>query len=64
MINCAVDIPSLVAFAHEWWHYNAPFFENLRATVSPPARILEVGTGTGALSILLAAYGYDEVAIR
>jgi SAM-dependent methyltransferase len=55
--------PSPVAFAYEWWHYNAPFFDHLRATVSPPARIIEVGTGTGALSILLAAYGYDVVGI-
>lgn len=55
--------PSLVAFAYEWWHYNAPFFENLRVTVPPPARILEVGTGTGALSTLLAACGYDVVGI-
>jgi SAM-dependent methyltransferase len=55
--------PSPVAFAYEWWHYNAPFVENLRTTVSPPARIIEVGTGTGALSVLLAACGYDVVGI-
>jgi SAM-dependent methyltransferase len=55
--------PSPVAFAHEWWHYNAPLVDHLRATVAPPARILEVGTGTGALAILLAAYGYNVVGI-
>jgi SAM-dependent methyltransferase len=55
--------PSSIAFAYEWWHYNAPLFEHLRATLPPPARIIEVGTGTGALSILLAAYGYRVLGI-
>jgi len=55
--------PSVVAFAYEWWHYNTPFFEQVRATVPPPARVIEVGTGTGALSILLAAYGYDVLGV-
>ncbi len=55
--------PSLVAFAFEWWHYNAPLLRYLQRTVPPPSRILEVGTGTGALAVLFAAHGYEVVGI-
>ncbi len=55
--------PSLVAFALEWWHYNAPLLRHVRQIVRPPSRILEVGTGTGALAVLLAAHGYEVVGI-
>ncbi len=52
-----------LAFAIEWWHYNAPLLEQIKRIVPPPARILEVGTGTGALSVMLAAHGYDVMGI-
>ncbi len=55
--------PSLLAFAFAWWHYNVPLFERIRQTVSAPASILEVGTGTGALAILMAAHGYEVLGI-
>jgi len=55
--------PSLLAFAFAWWHYNVPLFERIRQTVSAPASVLEVGTGTGALAILLAAHGYKVVGL-
>src|SRR5687768_9616527 len=54
---------SPIAFAYEWWRYNAPLFDHIRATVAPPARVVEVGTGTGALSILLSGLGYDVLGI-
>ena len=55
--------PSLLAFTFEWWRYNAPLLERIQQIVRPPARVLEVGCGTGALSILLAAYGYTVVGL-
>lgn len=55
--------PSLVSFAFNWWHYNMPLLERVREAVPPPARILEVGTGTGALAVLLAAHGYEVTGI-
>jgi len=55
--------PSLLAFAFNWWHYNVPLLDRIRQTVPPPATILEVGTGTGALAVLLAAHGYKVLAI-
>jgi SAM-dependent methyltransferase len=55
--------PSLLAFAFDWWHYNVPLFERIRQTVPAPASILEVGTGTGALAVFLAAHGYEVVGI-
>ncbi len=55
--------PSLLAFAFNWWHYNVPLLERIRQTVPPPATILEVGTGTGALAVLLAAHGYKVLGI-
>ena len=55
--------PSLLAFAFNWWHYNVPLLERIRQAVPPPARIIEVGTGTGALAVLLAAHGYKVLAI-
>jgi len=50
--------PSPVAFAYEWWRYNAPLVDRIRQVVSPAARVVEIGCGTGALTILLSAYGY------
>lgn len=50
--------PSTPAFAFAWWNYNLPFFEKIRRIVAAPASILEVGTGTGALAVFLAAHGY------
>jgi SAM-dependent methyltransferase len=55
--------PSLLAFAFDWWHYNVPLLERIRQIVSAPARIIEVGTGTGALAVFLAAHGYDVLGI-
>jgi len=55
--------PSPLAFAHEWWLYNAPLIERIRATVPKGARLLEVGPGTGAISALLAGYGYEVTGI-
>lgn len=55
--------PSLLAFAFDWWRYNVPLLEHIRQTVPPPAEILEVGTGTGALAVLLAAHGYEVLGI-
>ena len=55
--------PSPVAFAHEWWHYNAPLIERIRALVPAGSRLLEVGPGTGAISVLLSSYGYEVVGI-
>jgi SAM-dependent methyltransferase len=37
--------------------------ERIRQAVPPPASILEVGTGTGALAVLLAAHGYEVLGI-
>ena len=51
--------PSLFAFAFNWWLYNVPLLERIREVVPPPAKILEMGTGTGALAVLLAGHGYD-----
>jgi SAM-dependent methyltransferase len=55
--------PSTLAFAFAWWHYNVPLFEKIRRIVAAPASILEVGTGTGALAVYLAAHGYEVVGI-
>jgi SAM-dependent methyltransferase len=55
--------PTVVAFAYQWWEYNAPQAAHIRAVVPPPAKILEVGTGTGANAVFLAAQGYDVVAV-
>lgn len=55
--------PSLFAFAFNWWLYNVPLLERIREVVPPPAKILEVGTGTGALAVLLAGHGYDVLGI-
>jgi SAM-dependent methyltransferase len=54
---------SLLAFATDWWHYNMPLLQRIRQLVSAPANLLEVGTGTGALSVFLAAHGYSVVGI-
>ena len=54
---------SLLAFAYDWWLYNTPLVERIRQLVPPPARILEVGTATGAIAVLLAAHGYEVVGI-
>lgn len=55
--------PNLLAFAFNWWHYNLPLLQRIRQAVPAPARILEVGTGTGALAVLLAAHGYEVLGI-
>lgn len=55
--------PDLLAFAFNWWHYNVPLLERIRQSVPPPATVLEVGTGTGALAVLLAAHGYEVLGI-
>lgn len=55
--------PSLLAFAFDWWHYNVPLLDRIRQAVPPPASVLEVGTATGALAVLLAAHGYEVVGI-
>lgn len=55
--------PSVLAFAFNWWHYNVPLLQRIRQVVSPPATILEVGTGTGALAVLLEAHGYKVLGI-
>jgi len=55
--------PSLLALAFAWWHYNVPLLERVRQIVSAPANILEVGTGTGALAVFLAAHGYEVLGI-
>lgn len=54
---------SLPAFAFNWWQYNVPLLDRIREILPPPARILEVGTGTGANAVLLAAHGYEVVGI-
>jgi len=54
---------SLLAFASDWWLYNAPLVDRIQQAVPPPAKILEVGAGTGAISVLLAAKGYEVVGI-
>jgi len=54
---------SLLAFAYDWWLYNAPLVERIQQAVPPPAKILEVGAATGAISVILAARGYDVVGI-
>lgn len=55
--------PTLLGFAFNWWHYNVPMLERVRLALPPPAKVLEVGTGTGALSVLLASHGYDVLGV-
>jgi SAM-dependent methyltransferase len=55
--------PSTLAFAYQWWEYNAPQARLIQKIVPPPARILEVGTGTGANAIFLDAHGYDVLGV-
>jgi ubiquinone/menaquinone biosynthesis C-methylase UbiE len=55
--------PSLIACAFDWWQYNAPLLNHIRELVPAPAKILEVGTGTGAIAVLLAAHGYEVLGI-
>ena len=54
---------SPLTFAFQWWHYNVPLLDRIRQTVPAPGSILEVGTGTGALSVFLAAHGYEVLGI-
>jgi 2-polyprenyl-3-methyl-5-hydroxy-6-metoxy-1,4-benzoquinol methylase len=54
---------TLLGFALNWWHYNMPMLARVQQAVPSPARVLEVGTGTGALTVLLAANGYSAVGI-
>lgn len=54
---------SPLTFAFQWWHYNVPLLDRIRQTVPAPGSILEVGTGTGALSVFLAAQGYEVLGI-
>jgi hypothetical protein len=37
--------PSQLAFAAEWWHYNAPLIERIRAAVPAGSWLLEIGPG-------------------
>jgi SAM-dependent methyltransferase len=55
--------PSRLAFAIDWWQYNAPFLARVKKTLPSGGSILEVGTGTGALAVLLAAHGYHVTAV-
>jgi 2-polyprenyl-3-methyl-5-hydroxy-6-metoxy-1,4-benzoquinol methylase len=57
------QFPTLLGFAISWWHYNVPMLDRVRLVLPPPARVLEVGTGTGALSVLLASHGYQVVGV-
>ncbi len=61
--NLQSRYPSLPAFAFDWWQYNIPLLERIRQIVPAPARIIEVGTGTGALAAFLAAHGYEVLGI-
>ena len=55
--------PTPLAFGFAWWHYNLPLLQRIRQLLPAPASILEVGTGTGALAVLLAAHGYRVLGI-
>jgi len=52
-----------LAFAQHWSLLNAPLLERIRQAVRPPARLLEVGVGTGCLATLLSAQGYDVLGV-
>jgi SAM-dependent methyltransferase len=49
--------------AVENWRYNATVFYAIKKLLSPPARILEVGTGHGYAAIYLHGCGYEVTGI-
>lgn len=50
-------------FALSQWTFLLPIYSAIRATVAPGARILDVGTGAGIFSALLAHHGFDVVGV-
>ena len=63
LVQLQARYSSPLDFAYQWWLYNAPVIDRVRATVPPGGRLLEIGPGTGAISTLLAASGYHVTGI-